>query len=161
MTEEDDIFIRPATNRDGEKIRNLVFGVLEEYGLKPDASGTDKDIADIEANYLNRGGLFEVLEDVRGNLLGTVGLYPIDRETIELRKMYFARDFRGKGYGKKTLARMIEKAERLGFEKIYLETASVLKEAVGLYERFGFAPTCEKHSARCDRAYILRLADGK
>lgn len=159
MTEINEISIRPATNEDGERIQNLVFGVLEEYGLKPDAEKTDKDIADIEANYFNRGGLFEVLEDGRGVLLGTVGLYPIDAETVELRKMYFAKDLRGRGYGKKTLARMIEKSKELDFGKIYLETASVLKEAVGLYERFGFAPTCEKHASRCDKAYILRLSE--
>jgi putative acetyltransferase len=159
MIQIEEISFRPATNTDIEPIQNLVFGVLEEYNLQPDRLETDRDIADIEKHYINRGGLFEVLEDAQGNLLGTVGLYPVDRETVELRKMYFAKDLRGKGYGKKTLARMIEKSKELGFERIYLETASVLKEAIGLYERFGFTPTSEKHAPRCDKAYILRLSD--
>lgn len=95
------INVRPATNADCENVQNLVFGVLREYGLQPDLEGTDRDIADIEAAYLNRGGIFEIIEDENGNLLGTVGLYPINPEKIELRKMYFAKDFRGRGYGKK------------------------------------------------------------
>jgi hypothetical protein len=39
-----------------------------------------------------------------------------------------------------------------------LETSSVLKEAIRLYTRFGFAPFQSDHlSGRCDQAYILHL----
>lgn len=151
------VSVRSATNADCERVQNLVFGILREYDLQPDLNGTDADIADIEAAYINRNGIFELLEDENGNLLGTVGLYPINDEKIELRKMYFAKDFRGKGYGRKTLQRMIETARKLGYKQIYLETAGVLKEAVALYKSSGFQPTCEKHTPRCDQAYFLNL----
>ena len=155
---QSEIFFRSAANDDGDKVRNLIFGILREYELEPDQTGTDSDIDDLENNYIKRGGLFEILEDANGNLLGTVGLFPIDKETVELRKMYFAKELRGRGYGKKTLTRVIEKARKLGFKRIYLETASVLKEAIGLYEKFGFQPTENGiHSARCNRAYFLEI----
>ncbi len=157
MTENAEIIIRSATNDDCVRVQALVFGVLREYGLAPDPEGTDRDIADIEANYIRRGGIFEILEDERGNLLGTCGLYPLSAETVELRKMYFAKELRGRGMGKQTLQRMIEKARETSFKKIYLETASVLKEAVHLYEKFGFTPTEEKHTPRCDAAYSLDI----
>lgn len=153
-----EISIRSVTNEDCEKVRKLVFGVLREYDLTPEPNGTDADLNDLENNYINGGGLFEVLEDADGNLLGTVGLFPIDRETVELRKMYFSKELRGHGYGKRTLERMIEKARELGFKRIYLETASVLKTAVGLYEKYGFEPTTSGiHSERCDAAYFLEI----
>lgn len=159
MNRISEIKIRPATNADCRNVQKLVFGVLSEYGLEPDLSGTDDDISDIESAYLKRGGTFEVLEDERGNLIGTVGLYPVSNEIIELRKMYFAKNLRGLGWGKKTLRRMIEKARALGYRQIYLETASVLKEAVALYRSFGFQETGggEKHALRCDQAYFLTL----
>ena len=157
MDNELTITIRPAANSDVSAIRALVFGVLEEYGLIPEPGGTDSDIADIASSYFDRGGLFEVLEDSSGRLLGTVGLYPMDQKTVELRKMYFTRELRGKGFGKKTLSRMIEKARELGFARIYLETASPLVEAIGLYKKFGFQSTCEMHTDRCDQAYFLPL----
>jgi putative acetyltransferase len=153
-----EIFIRPATNDDCAGVQKLVFGILREYDLTIETGGTDADIADIEAHYTRRGGVFEVIEDAGGNLLGTIGLYPLDAETIELRKMYFDRKLRGRGVGKLMLERMIEKAEALGFKRIYLETAGILKEAVALYEKYGFQPTTEGiHSARCDAAYFLEL----
>ena len=157
MDETPEIFIRLATNEDCERVQTLVFGVLREYGLEPDPAGTDRDIADLEAHYTNRGGTFELLEDAQGNLLGTVGLYPISAETVELRKMYFSKKLRGRGVGKQTLQRTIEKARILGYKKIYLETASVLREAVALYEKSGFVPTDEKHTPRCDAAYTFTI----
>jgi putative acetyltransferase len=157
MDETPEISTRAATNADCERVQSLVFGVLREYGLAPDLEGTDRDISDLEAHYIARGGVFELIEDARGRLLGTCGLYPMDEETVELRKMYFSKALRGRGIGKQTLARMIAKARELGFRKIYLETARVLREAVALYEKFGFEPTHEKHTPRCDAAYYLQL----
>jgi hypothetical protein len=55
--------IRSATNADRERVAELVFGVLAEYGLEPDPETTDADLQNIEANYLERGGLFEIIED--------------------------------------------------------------------------------------------------
>lgn len=158
MNDLSEISIRSATNADCANVQALVFGILEEYGLKPDLAETDKDITDIEAHYLERGGIFELIENADGTLFGTVGLYPLNETTVELRKMYLSSKLRGKGVGKRTLQRVIEKSKELDFKKIYLETASVLKEAIGLYEKFGFTPTCEKHTPRCDRAYFMDIA---
>jgi putative acetyltransferase len=71
--------------------------------------------------------------------------------------MYFAKISRGKGFRKLILERMIAEARVRGFRRIYLETNSVLKEAIGLYKKFGFVPTDEKHAARCDQAYTLDI----
>lgn len=157
MTENVEIKTRPATNADCENVKSLIFGILREYGFQPDEAGTDADLNNLEANYAARGGAFEVLQDAQGNLVGTVGLYPMNKETVELRKMYLAKELRGRGVGKNTLERAIERARELGFKRIHLETAGVLKEAVGLYRKFGFQPTCERHTPRCDQAYTLDI----
>jgi putative acetyltransferase len=153
-----DVRIRAATNHDAWRIRRLVFATLGEYGLRPDPETTDADLTDIEASYLKSGGLFEVIEDAEGNLLGTVGLYPLDGETCELRKMYFAPRLRGRGLGRQVLERTVTAARRLGFKRMTLETASVLEQAIKLYTRFGFRPYESAHmSARCDQTFFLDL----
>ena len=154
----DDIRLRTASNHDRERITALVFSVLAEYGLKPDPESTDSDLQDIEGNYLRRGGLFEVLEDCQGNLLGTVGLYPLDGDTCELRKMYFVPHIRGLGLGKYILERTIDHAVRLGFKRVVLETSSKLEAANRLYTGFGFRRASRDHLAsRADQAYSLNL----
>lgn len=151
------LIVREATNADCNRIQNLVFAVLAEYGLESDPEGTDSDLADIERNYIQRGGVFEIIEDREGRLLGTAALFPVDRETVELRKMYFDKELRGRGWGSRMLQRLIDRSRGLGFKRIYLETASVLTEATRLYEKFGFVQTDETHAARSDRGYVLQL----
>jgi len=150
--------LRTATNADGERIRDLVYAVLEEYGLKPDPGSTDADLADIEQAYFASGGAFYVLESQHGFIIGAYGLYRIDERTCELRKMYLHRDYRGKGLGKRLLEDALTRARQRGFARVVLETASVLKEAIALYQTYGFTPHEPEHlSPRCDQAYCLEL----
>jgi len=52
------------------------------------------------------------------------------------------------------------RAKEIGFRRIVLETASVLKEATALYRRYGFQPYQAPHlSQRCDGAYVLDLVE--
>ena len=150
--------IRQATNADAEEVKHLVFGVLAEYGLKGDPEGTDADLADIEANYLAPGGLFDVVEADDARIVGSVGLLPRGEGICELRKMYLAREARGRGLGKVLLERALERARALGFRRVELETAGTLVEAINLYTRYGFRPVESAHlAARCDRAFALDL----
>jgi putative acetyltransferase len=136
----------------------LVFEVLAEYGLQPDPGDTDADLIDIEQSYFARGGAFYVLEDPPGSIIGAYGLYRIDERTCELRKMYLRREFRGRGLGRHLLEDALANARKLGFKKVVLETASVLKEAIALYQSYGFTPHHPDHlSPRCDQAYSLEL----
>ena len=150
--------LRPADNKDCESIARLVYRVLKEYGLKPDPACTDVDIKDIESSYFNRGGTFVVLEAEDGSVVGAYGLYPMDEQICELRKMYLDKAHRGKGLGKFLLEDALSKARELGFERMILETATVLIEAITLYKSYGFVEYNPPHmSSRCDQAYMLEL----
>jgi len=149
--------IRPATNADAEAIKTVVFSVLREYGLSPDSSSTDKDLDAIEETYFQRDGYFGVvLESDR--IVACVGLHRETVDTCELRKMYCLPGSRGKGLGKKLLEFALDKARELGFSRVTLETASALKEAISLYQQYGFvAFSPDQLSARCDQAFELYL----
>lgn len=150
--------IRPASNSNLEAIVKLVFGVLREFGLEPDPGATDADLQDIEGNYLQRGGLFEIIEDPDGNLVGSVGIFPIDENTCELRKMYFVPEIRGLGLGAYVLQRAVNQARELGFRRMVLETSTKLTAANRLYIASGFQPFTAAHLARrADQSYELDL----
>jgi putative acetyltransferase len=150
--------LRPADNNDCDDIARLVYGVLKEYNLKPAPDSTDADIKDIKSSYFDRGGTFVVLEAQDGSIIGACGLYLIDKKTCELRKMYLHKAYRGKGLGKFMLEDALSKARHLGFERMILETASVLTEAIALYKSYGFVEYNPQHmSSRCDQAYQLKL----
>jgi putative acetyltransferase len=153
-----DIVIREASNDDCERVINLVSSVLDEFQLPFEPDSKDADLANIEMMYIQAGGWFEVIEDKRGRLLGTYGLFPLNDMTCELRKMYFLREIRGIGLGREILERAVRHARRLGFQMMVLETISVLERAIHLYQRFGFVPTTMEHpNARVDQRFILEL----
>ena len=150
--------LRLANNTDREDITRLVFDVLKEYGLKPDPASTDADLKDIESSYFERGGTFLVLAEKDGSILGAYGLYPMENQTCELRKMYLHKAYRGQGLGKLLMEDALSRARQLGFSKMVLETASVLTEAIALYKHYGFKEYQPDHmSERCDQACLLEL----
>ncbi|MDX1333506.1 MAG: GNAT family N-acetyltransferase, partial [Robiginitalea sp.] len=56
----------------------------------------------------------------------------------ELQKMYFSRELRGQGWGDRLIRRALDRAQSLGYQKIYLETMPYMKAAQNLYNRHGF-----------------------
>ena len=150
--------LRSATNADAPRVRELVFGILHEYGLTENPHDTDADLFDIEASYRARGGMFDVLVNDAGTIVGCVGLYALSDTCCELRKMYLDKAARGGGLGRRLLDHALARARELGFTRVELETAAVLKEAIGLYESYGFTPIQNTHvCSRCDQAYALDL----
>jgi putative acetyltransferase len=150
---------RPARAEDSSAVRAVVAAVLHEYGLEFDAANSDADLADIPTHYASRRGAFQIVESPAGGIVGCGGLYHIDADTVELRKMYLLPDARGHGIGKKLLTQLLAEARRLGYKRVVLETNSVLKGAIVLYRRFGFVPIDREHIAkRCDQAWELCLS---
>jgi molybdate transport system substrate-binding protein len=152
--------IRPAVAADAPAIRALVRAILEEHGLAPDPSGIDRDLEDPMASYAGRGGQLDAVVDASGRVVGCCGVAPLgEGGACELRKMYLARDARGRGLGKRLLARALAFARGRGYARIELETASVLVTAIAMYESAGFRPLERRPAAcRCDRAFALELA---
>jgi putative acetyltransferase len=150
--------IREAVPDDERAIRAIVADTLAEFGFPLETNGVDADLDDIHASYQRSGGAFRVLVDDRDVVVGCGGLYPIDRQTAELRKMYFRPEMRGRGFGRTLLTDLVSQAKSNGFDRIVLETASNLTAAIQLYQRFGFAETKgPMHSCRCDRTFALSL----
>jgi putative acetyltransferase len=149
---------RDAQRGEEAAVQALVANVLAEYGLAADPAKTDADLADLRASYFERGGVFRVLVAPDGVIMGCGGLYPLDAREAEIRKMYLAPLARGQGFGRTLLEDLVHCARERGYERVVLETASVLKEAIALYRSFGFVPFARSHIAcRCDQAMALEL----
>ena len=130
--------LREATNADMPAVWSLISSVLRSYGITSNRQTTDRDLADIEANYWNRKGAFFVL--LKGEtVIGTVALHHEAEAICELCRMYLAPQYRGQGLGHKLLEHAVREARERGFKEMCLKTASVLVEAISLYKRAGFS----------------------
>jgi N-acetylglutamate synthase-like GNAT family acetyltransferase len=70
--------------------------------------------------------------------VGTCALIRMNEETYELAKMSVSAQVREQGIGLLLGRAAIDKAKRLGAERLYLESNTVLKPAISLYRKLGF-----------------------
>ncbi|MFN6160454.1 MAG: GNAT family N-acetyltransferase, partial [Dolichospermum sp.] len=101
---------------------------------------------------------FWVIEQ-ENKIVGTAAYYPINRgeKAVEIRKMYLLPKVRGLGLGKFLLQQLETVIASRGFEQIWIETVSILTEAVKLYESHGYLPTTGVETSRCDLVYVKYL----
>ncbi|PAX51803.1 GNAT family N-acetyltransferase [Brunnivagina elsteri] len=162
-----DFLIRSWEAKDRQSAAELIRGVLAEYGLGWEADGADRDVVQVEECYLDTAGEFWVIE-YQNIVVGTGAYYPIERgqNAVKIRKMYFLPQIRGFGLGKYLLQQLEEamscdKPLRVyasrGFQEIWIETASILKEAVQMYEKNGYLPATGIETLRCDRVYFKKV----
>ncbi|MEO0853292.1 MAG: GNAT family N-acetyltransferase [Cyanobacteria bacterium J06648_11] len=155
--------IRSWEPRDREAAAAIIGSVLAEYGLNWEPEDADRDVVEVETCYLNVGGEFWVVER-DGSLVGTAAYYPVPQGTnaVEIRKMYVLPEARGQGLGRALLGTLEEAIAAKGYSQVWIETATVLKEATRLYERNGYVrPTGEEgipETTRCDRVYVKHLS---
>jgi len=153
-----DFLIRHWQPFDRQTAFNLIGSVLAEYGLEQEPQGADRDVLEVEEFYQKKNGEFWVIER-NSKLVGTGAYYPISRgeNAVEIRKMYLLPEARGFGLGKFLLIELEKAIAQKGFNQIWIETASVLKEAVQLYERYGYQPSTGVETLRCDKVYVKYL----
>lgn len=149
--------LRAADPTDFDAIWDLIHTALAGYGLMMDAGTIDRDLLDIQGNYWDSGGMFYILMD-SDRVIGTVALRREREGTFELCRMYLAEEYRGQGLGRGLLQFAMDQAKARGGREVYLKTASVLKEAVALYQKCGFVVEAEKDvGGNCDVMMRMRL----
>jgi putative acetyltransferase len=69
---------------------------------------------------------------------GCIALRKINESTCEMKRLYIRPEFRGKSFGKELTLTVIDKARRIGYTKMRLDTLPIMKEAIQLYKSLGF-----------------------
>lgn len=148
---------RKAQKGDEAGILEVIKVALGEYGLNIEPEGADQDVTDLEMHYLSNGGWFQVITH-QGCVIGSVGVYKIDQERCELRKMYLYPEYQGKQIGKQLMENSLKAAKDLGFKRMLLQTNSKLAKALPIYEKYGFKnDESGEVCSRCDIAMIREL----
>jgi putative acetyltransferase len=133
--------IRDLRKEDNPALAKVVKDTLAEFGANhPNTVYYDPTTdALFEVFQTPRSKYF--LAEINNKVVGGGGIYPTDGlppDTCELVKMYLLPEARGLGLGRTLIEKCIEAAAENGFKKIYLETMPELKQALNVYERFGF-----------------------
>jgi putative acetyltransferase len=108
---------------------------LRSYGIEPDPEGLD---ADVMAFGTAGDGPVASSSEVEGKPVGSVAISPRGEGVAWLSKLFVDASSRGRGLGRALLARAVEEGRARGYLRIDLETRSIFREAVQLYEATGW-----------------------
>lgn len=87
-------------------------------------------------SYLPHSDLYVASES--GNVLGVVVLFPLDRDTVEIKNLAVMPAHQGKGIGKWLLENSIVVAGQKHFKRLVIGTANSSLYQLALYQKVGF-----------------------
>lgn len=136
------VTIRPIDPTDNRELANIIRTALAEFGAnKPGTVYFDPTTDNLYELFRQEGSAYLVAVSDSGALLGGCGIFPTEglpAGCCELVKMYLSGAARGQGLGRQLIDIALEKARSLGYRQVYLETMPELRQAVSVYEKFGF-----------------------
>ncbi len=158
------VVIRPIAEKDNTALAAIVRNSLAEFGAnKPGTVFFDPTTDALYQLFQTKGSFYFVAEEDE-TIAGGGGIFPTDGlppKTCELVKMYLQKEARGKGLGKQLIEHCLSWAKENGYDYCYLETMPELKQALKVYELFGFAyldePLGNSGHFGCDRWMIKEL----
>lgn len=149
-----DLVLREIQKTDEPQVATLIKEVMTSYGCVGEGfSIEDPEVNHMYESYNNDRAIFYVVEN-NGRILGCGGIAPLeggDKNTCELKKMYFYPELREKGFGRKMMDTLLQDAKKIGFKTCYLETVERMHRANALYNKYGFKKLCgqEGNTGHC------------
>ena len=128
---------------DDETIEGIIRTNLENLHLNiPGTAYFDPELDRLSAYYNaepERRAYFVALDE-QDRVVGGAGAAEFAGipDCAEIQKLYLDDSAKGKGYGRELMGIAENWAREAGYKKLYLETHSNLKAAMGLYEKLGF-----------------------
>ena len=89
------------------------------------------------ANLKPPNGIIYLLKE-DGEIIGMGGFRKLNEETGEIKRMYIRPAYRGRGYGKQLINKLLEVGREFGYSSFVLETSKFMTTAQHIYQSAGF-----------------------
>ncbi len=143
VAEKQVIEIKPIQLHQAEEVKRVIVAVCHEIWQLPEdvirRYDAMSDIDGVQSHYFDNNGTFLVLID-DGRVVGSGAIRRLSDDICELKRMWFLRDYRGRGLGMKMTQMLLDFARKTGYKKVRLDTVDEQKQAqaLKLYKRLGF-----------------------
>lgn len=147
MNKQEKFLIREIRASDNAEIKNIILEVSEEYKTYDPKSNSgagsgsgDPELNDLYITYQEADARYWVIEDLMtAKIVGGGGYKKLKGSDLaEMQKLFLLPEVRGLGLAKQIIELILKSSKNNGYKRIYLETVSQMKEAVKLYEQYGF-----------------------
>lgn len=159
------IAIKPIQQHQTKQAKQIVIEVCleiwsdiltEENLLQQDPLS---DIDDVKSHYFDNDGLFLVLLDDE-QVVGTGAIRKFNQEICELKRMWFIKEYRRQGWGRKMAQILFDFAKQTGYRKVRLDFVSeeLQPQAFQFYKNLGFYPIERYIDSPCNK-FMEKLLD--
>jgi len=136
--------VRTYQPRDRDVVKHLYVEGLIGGHIAPNDTGID--IEDVQEAYLSSDcNHFWVAENMKGEVVGMIGVQIVQDVAGEIRRLRVRQDHRRRGIGAKLVETAIKWCQERGCLKVTLDTYMEREPALKLFEKFKF-----KHSRTRD-----------
>ena len=124
---------------DLQSIRTLFREYADSLGVNLDYQGFEDELRDLPGKYAPPAGTL-LLAFNDDDLVGCVGVRPLDDETAEMKRLFVRPAGRGIGLGRTLAEAAIRFATVTGYSRMRLDTLPQMDRAQELYRALGFMP---------------------
>jgi GNAT superfamily N-acetyltransferase len=133
--------IEAASQSDYVSARRLFVAYAEQLGIDLCFQNFDGELEVLPEMYGPPGGCLLIARAPEEGDVGCVGVRPLTEEICEMKRMYVADEWRGRGLGLQLGRESIAVARRLGYRRMVLDTLASMTPARTLYGSLGFRET--------------------
>ncbi|WP_171651468.1 GNAT family N-acetyltransferase [Paenibacillus foliorum] len=153
------IIIRQYQQADQEFVMKLHVDGLLQFSASIGNPYLDKDMEQIEENYLNKNG--EFLVGMYNNRIVSMGAYrKYDSDTAEIKRIRIDQEYQRRGIGQLILTALEESAKVRGYRRFVLDTTSQQLPAQKFFERNGYNEINRKLFKEMEIIYYLKEIEG-
>lgn len=125
---------------DGAIVLALFGAYIDELDVDLSFQGVAEEFASLPGKYVRPQGLVLLARNAAGDAVGCVAYRPFAAEVCEMKRLFVAPPWRGRGVGRHLCERLLAEARAAGYRRMLLDTGDWLKPALTLYRGLGFAP---------------------
>jgi ribosomal protein S18 acetylase RimI-like enzyme len=118
-----------------------IIKLFEQYAdsleINLDFQGFEEELAGLPGEYAPPAGCL-LIALWGGQVAGCVGLRKFSPSICEMKRLYARPQFRSMGIGRALCKAIIQKARRIGYERMRLDTLPSMQRARALYVSLGF-----------------------
>lgn len=128
------------SENDKAQVKYLFMAYQEELGLDLCFQGFAEEVKNLPGVYKEPNGAI-LVASYKGSYIGIVALKSLDEGICEMKRLYVNPSHRGQNIGEELVSHIITLARNKGYHTMKLDTLSRLKQAIALYQKYGFKQT--------------------
>lgn len=131
--------IQAETPEQIESVREIFREYEKWLDLDLCFQGFEKELAELPGKYAPPDGVLWLAIDEEEKVAGCIALRKLEDGVCEMKRLYVRPAYRGRSAGKLLVESLIDKARRVGYVKMRLDTfPPKMGNAVNIYRAYGF-----------------------